>query len=70
MESRRPSRPSREDIEAQVAKLQDRGMVDLDAPLRDAIPVLARNMVRYAQTERWWIVASGDDPHAVCECQF
>jgi hypothetical protein len=64
------SRPSRDEIEAEVRKLQDRGMVDLEAPLRDAIPVLARNMVRYAQTDAWWIIASGDNPHAVCECSF
>ena len=63
-------RPSHEEIESQIQKLQDRGIVDLEAPLRDAIPALARNLVRSAQSERWWIIASGDNPHAVCECEF
>ncbi len=61
---------SREAIEQRVQRLQDDGVVDLDAPLREAIPVLARNMVRYRAAASWWIVASGDNPHAVCECQF
>lgn len=63
-------RPTREAMERQLERLQDRGMVDLEAPLREAIPTLARNMVRYRAAERWWIVASGDNPHAVCECDF
>jgi hypothetical protein len=58
----------REAIEQRVGQLQDAGMVDLDAPLRDAIPELARNMVKYRSSDSWWIIASGDDPHAVCEC--
>ncbi|MFE6775308.1 hypothetical protein [Streptomyces sp. NPDC057702] len=66
-----PSRPSREEIRQQVERLQDLGMVDLDAPLRDSIPELARNVARYRQGERsWWVIASGDDPHAVCECEL
>jgi hypothetical protein len=66
----RQIRPSREELEAQIQKLQDRGVIDLDAPLRDAIPALARNLVRSAQADAWWVIASGDDPHAVCECEF
>jgi len=61
---------SREAIEARVQKLQEQGIVDLDAPLRDAIPELARNMVRYREAASWWVLASGDNPHAVCECQW
>jgi hypothetical protein len=61
---------SREAIEQRVQRLQEDGVVDLDAPLREAIPALARNMVRYRAAASWWIVASGDNPHAVCECQF
>ena len=59
-------------VESSLTKLQDEGIIDLDAPLRDAIPALARHMVRYryAQAARWWIVAQGDNPHAVCECEF
>jgi hypothetical protein len=60
----------REDIERRVKRLEDDGVVDLDAPLRDAIPALARHMVRYRAANSWWIIASGDDPHAVCECEF
>ncbi|MFL5963487.1 MAG: hypothetical protein ACJ757_11425 [Gaiellaceae bacterium] len=45
-------------------------MIDLDAPLRDAIPALARNIVRYRASASWWIIASGDNPHAVCECEW
>lgn len=60
----------REDIERRVRALEDKGIVDLDAPLRDAIPALARNMVRYRAAEAWWIIASGENPHAVCECNF
>lgn len=63
-------RPTRAQMERQLKKLQDNGVVDLDAPLRDVIPVLAKSMVRYRATERWWIIASGGDPHAVCECSF
>jgi hypothetical protein len=71
MESRRPQqRPSRAAIERDVQRLQDKGIVELDAPLRDVIPALARAMVRYRQAEDWWIVASGDNPHAVCECSW
>ena len=58
----------REAIEQRVGELQDVGMVDLDAPLRDAIPELARNMVKYRTSDSWWIIALGDEPHAVCEC--
>jgi hypothetical protein len=58
----------REAIEQRIGGLQDVGMVDLDAPLRDAIPELARNMVKYRSSDSWWIISSGDDPHAVCEC--
>jgi DNA-binding Lrp family transcriptional regulator len=61
---------SREAIEQRVQRLQEDGVVDLDAPLREAIPALARNMVRYRAAASWWIVASGENPHAVCECQF
>jgi hypothetical protein len=60
----------REEIEKRVKKLEEGGIVDLDAPLRDAIPALARNMVRYRAAASWWIVASGENPHAVCECEF
>ena len=47
-------------------------MVDLEAPLRDVIPVLARSMARYRQSENWWIIASGDpgNEHAICKCDF
>ena len=63
---------SREAIEARVQKLQEQGIVDLDAPLRVAIPELARNMVRYREAASWWVLASGDPghEHAVCECQW
>lgn len=64
------SRPSREELESQIQKLQDRGIVDLDAPLRDAIPALARTLMRSAQSDSWWVIASGDNPHAVCECEW
>ena len=57
-------------VRQRVQKLQDQGVVDLDAPLRDSIPALARNMVRYREAASWWIIASGSDPHAVCECEF
>lgn len=60
----------RADIERRANELQDRGMVDLDAPLRDAIPEIARNMAKYRSASSWWIIASGDNPHAVCECSF
>lgn len=72
MENKHPaSRPSREEMEQQIGRLQDAGMIDLDAPLRDVVPELARNMARYRQGERaWWVCASGDDPHAVCECDL
>jgi hypothetical protein len=63
-------RPSREEMESQIQKLHDRGIVDLDAPLRDAIPALARKLLQSAQSDSWWIIASGSDPHAVCECDF
>ncbi|MFH8619280.1 hypothetical protein ACH4E8_30020 [Streptomyces sp. NPDC017979] len=66
-----PSRPSRDEIQQQVERLQEAGVVDLDAPLRDAMPELARTMARYRQGERaWWVIASGDNPHAVCECDL
>jgi hypothetical protein len=60
----------RADIERRVKRLEEQEMVDLDAPLRDAIPELARNMVRYREASAWWILASGEDPHAVCECEL
>lgn len=62
-------RPTRAEIERAAEQLQDRGMVDLDAPLRDAIPMIARNMAHHSMVAAsWWIIASGENPHAVCEC--
>jgi len=63
--------PSREDIQRQFEALHSRGVIDLEAPLRDSVPELARYMNRYVQPEAtWWIVTEGEDPHAVCECHF
>ena len=59
-----------EETARRVKRLEEHGLVDLDASLRDAIPALARNIVRYRASSRWWIIASGDNPHAVCECKF
>lgn len=61
--------PSREDTQRRFKILHDRGVIDLDAPLRDAVPELARYINRYVMPEAsWWIVTEGEDPHAVCEC--
>ena len=70
MDSAQRRRPSRATLENQLLKLQDGGIVDLDAPLRDAVPALARSLVQQsAAASSWWIIASGDNPHALCECQ-
>jgi DNA-binding transcriptional regulator YhcF (GntR family) len=61
---------NRRDVERTLTALQDKGIIDLDAPLRDAIPELARRMVKYKEAAHWWIIAQGDNPHAVCECDF
>lgn len=60
----------RADIERRAKKLQEAGMVDLDAPLRDALPAIARNVQHHRAASEWWIIASGEDPHAVCECHW
>lgn len=70
MDTAQPRRPSRADLESQLQKLQDSGIVDLDAPLRDAVPALARSLVQQsAVASSWWVIASGDNPHAICECE-
>ena len=62
--------PTREDVANSLQKLHDKGVINLESRCRDAIPELARRMVRYREAERWWILASGANPHAVCECSF
>jgi hypothetical protein len=63
--------PSREDIQRQFEGLHARGVIDLEAPLRDSVVELARYMNRYVRPEAtWWIVTEGENPHAVCECQW
>jgi hypothetical protein len=58
------------ETERRVQALQEKGLVDLDAPLREVIPTLARTIVTYRAGASWWIIASGDNPHAVCECEW
>lgn len=66
--------PNEEFIAAKLERLHEEGVVNVDAPLRDAIPELSRRVAHLRNLEspsdRWWLIVNDEPPYFLFRIDF
>jgi hypothetical protein len=59
--------PNADYITTRLERLHEEGVVNIDAPLRDAIPELSRRVAHLraleSPSDRWWLIVNNEPPY-------
>lgn len=65
---------SARDMTARLEQLHEEGVVNIDAPMRDAIPELSRRIAHLraleSPSDKWWLIVAKEPPYFLFRIDF